>query len=67
LIKTGVELSGSKDVANCDTPLAKYETSKKIHLCSKLGALKKAYPKLLSDRREQGLPDLDRFAPAALR
>ena len=49
LIKTEVELSGGKDVANCDTPLAKYETSKKIHLCSKLGALKKAYPKLKKD------------------
>ncbi|HVO53799.1 MAG TPA: hypothetical protein VMT37_05235 [Solirubrobacterales bacterium] len=46
LIKTEVEFSGSKDVANCATPLVKYETSKKIHLCSKLGALKKAYPQL---------------------
>lgn len=49
LIKTEVEFSGGKDVANCATPLVKYETSKKIHLCSKLGALKKAYPKLKKD------------------
>jgi hypothetical protein len=45
-IRTEVETVGAKDVANCDTPLAKYETSKGIHLCSKLGALKKAYPSL---------------------
>jgi hypothetical protein len=46
LIKTEVEFAGGKDVANCDTPLAKYETSKGIHLCSTVGALRKAYPKL---------------------
>ncbi|HEY2716232.1 MAG TPA: hypothetical protein VGI73_08440 [Solirubrobacterales bacterium] len=46
LIKTGVETVGTKDVANCETPLVKYETSKKIHLCSTRGALLKAYPNL---------------------
>lgn len=45
-IRTAVKLTGSKDLADCATPLAKYETSKGIHLCSTLGELKKAYPGL---------------------
>ncbi|HEY5332871.1 MAG TPA: hypothetical protein VIJ21_04930 [Solirubrobacterales bacterium] len=49
LIKTEVELAGGKDVANCDTPLTKYETSKGIHLCSTAGAVKKAYPKAVKE------------------
>jgi hypothetical protein len=49
LIKTEVEFAGGKDVANCDTPLTKYQTSKGIHLCSTAGAVKKAYPKAVKE------------------
>jgi hypothetical protein len=48
-IVTEIEYVGGKDVANCDTPLAKFETSKKIHLCSTAGAVKKAYPKAIKE------------------
>jgi len=49
LIRTGIESKGAKDVAGCDTPLVGWKTSKGIHLCSKVGELKKAYPGLRPD------------------
>jgi hypothetical protein len=43
LIRTAVKLVGRKDLADCSTPLTRYETSAGIHLCSVVSDLKKAY------------------------
>ncbi len=37
---------GGKSVPICPTPLGRFETSKGIHLCSTVGELKAAYPKV---------------------
>jgi hypothetical protein len=42
-ILTAIHLVGNKDIADCSTPLTKYETSKGIHLCSTVRQLKNAY------------------------
>lgn len=44
---TGEKLVGSKDVPLCPTGLSRFQTAEGIHICSKVGELKKAYGKKL--------------------